>query len=74
MKLNMDYRKIALTVFATLISAVNAFAQIGLPGDGDVDDVPAAPIDDYVFVFFFGALLFGVWILRRNFSFQDKLK
>lgn len=67
MKFNKtNYRKLSLSIFVILFAITNTLAQIGLPGDGDVDDVPEAPIDDWVLPLSLIALMFGVWILSRK--------
>ena len=66
MKINREYRRIVLVLMTGLLSVMNAAAQIGLPGDGDVDDVPEAPIDDLILPVCLTALALGFWALKKR--------
>lgn len=69
---NSKLKNILATVFISLISTVELFAKNGnnppMPrGSGGFDDgsVVGGPIDNYIPILFFVALLLGAWTLNR---------
>jgi len=70
---SINYKSIFATIFITLISVVQLFANKGenLPtprGSGGFDDkyVVGESIDDYIPFLFFMAIMLGVWIINKK--------
>ena len=59
------YMKFVLTIMLVLIVVTDINAQIGLPGDGDVNDVPEAFIDGFIGLALIIGSYFGIKKIRK---------
>ncbi|MBG25037.1 MAG: hypothetical protein CL818_03015 [Croceibacter sp.] len=61
---NIKNRIVSLVILLTLFT-LDINAQLALPDDGIVEDVPEAPIDDYILYIFIIGLLLGLHFLNK---------
>lgn len=68
-----NYKSILATVFLSLVGAVQLMADKGNPipapkgaGGFDTGSVVGGPIDNYLPLLFFMALVFGIWMINSS--------